>query len=237
MIECKDPYSSVMPGEKGTIELIDDMGTLFPSWDSGKTLGVCLDEDTVERIPFEQEFRNFDAASVMDRSKEDEFEAHTERASAVLGKMEMDAVESDGAWVVRRTHLDRGHESQNPVYAFAEPDGLHDLLEGADLKNGIDVGYLKAGKSLSFAMIAYGQWYTFPKGHGMVTEAFECKLVSKEAAADYRERIDAGWERQGEGPQKLFFSHSDHHPLAQHIAQCQKLFPEHIKGKSHEMER
>ncbi len=237
MIECKDPYSPIMPGDKGVIKWIDSMGTLFPSWNSGRTLGVCLDEDTVEKIPLEQEFRNFDSASVMDCDEEDAFDAHAERASATLSKMEMAAADSDGAWVVRRTYLDHGHKSREPVYAFTEPDGLHDLIEGADLKNGIDTGYLKTGRSISFTVIAYGQRYTSPQGCGMVTEAFECKLVGKEAAADYRERMDAGWERQGEGPQKLFFSHGDHQPLAQHVAECQKLFPEHAKGKSHEMER
>ena len=55
MIECKDPYAPIKPGSKGTINYIDDMGTLHMLWDNGRTLGVCLKEDVVELIPQDEE--------------------------------------------------------------------------------------------------------------------------------------------------------------------------------------
>lgn len=50
MVRCADPYRPVPAGTEGIVEFIDDMGTLHMRWDNGRTLGVCLEEDEVERI-------------------------------------------------------------------------------------------------------------------------------------------------------------------------------------------
>ena len=50
MVYCTDPYDPVPAGTEGTVDHIDDMGTLHMRWDNGRTLGVCLEEDEVERI-------------------------------------------------------------------------------------------------------------------------------------------------------------------------------------------
>jgi hypothetical protein len=36
-----DPYSTLRPGDRGTVDHVDDSGTIFVKWDSGSGLG-CL---------------------------------------------------------------------------------------------------------------------------------------------------------------------------------------------------
>ena len=50
LIRCDDPYRKMTPGEKGTVESVDDMGTVFVIWDSGFRLGLCLGEDQYKKI-------------------------------------------------------------------------------------------------------------------------------------------------------------------------------------------
>ena len=50
LIEMNDPYSSLIPGEKGTVSMIDDMGTIFVDWDSGSTLGVIHKVDRIRKL-------------------------------------------------------------------------------------------------------------------------------------------------------------------------------------------
>jgi hypothetical protein len=45
-----DPYSTLKPGDKGTVDFIDDTGTIFCNWDSGSTLGIVYGEDVVKRL-------------------------------------------------------------------------------------------------------------------------------------------------------------------------------------------
>lgn len=50
LVRMNDPYSKLRPGDKGTVDFIDDTGTIFCSWDKGSTLGVVYGEDIVKRI-------------------------------------------------------------------------------------------------------------------------------------------------------------------------------------------
>lgn len=50
LIEMNDPYSSLTPGEKGTVSMIDDMGTIFVDWDSGSALGVIHKVDKIRKL-------------------------------------------------------------------------------------------------------------------------------------------------------------------------------------------
>ena len=44
-----DPYA-VESGTCGTVRAVDDMGTVFVNWDNGRSLGVCLEEDSISII-------------------------------------------------------------------------------------------------------------------------------------------------------------------------------------------
>lgn len=50
LVSMDDPYRKLMPGEKGTVTHVDDIGTIFVSWDCGSGLGVVYGEDQIRRI-------------------------------------------------------------------------------------------------------------------------------------------------------------------------------------------
>lgn len=50
LVRMSDPYSKLQPGNRGTVEFVDDIGTIFCSWDRGSGLGVVFGEDEVIRI-------------------------------------------------------------------------------------------------------------------------------------------------------------------------------------------
>lgn len=45
-----DPYSKLVPGDKGTVKHIDDMGTIHVSWDKGSSLGLAYGVDSCRKI-------------------------------------------------------------------------------------------------------------------------------------------------------------------------------------------
>lgn len=45
-----DRYSNLRPSDQGTVDFVDDTGTIFCIWDSGSTLGVVYGEDAVKRL-------------------------------------------------------------------------------------------------------------------------------------------------------------------------------------------
>lgn len=51
LLSMDDPYNSKLyPGCKGTVQAVDDMGTIHVSWDCGSSLGVVYGEDSCRRL-------------------------------------------------------------------------------------------------------------------------------------------------------------------------------------------
>lgn len=50
LISMDDPYSRLSPGERGTVDVVDDTGTVFVSWDCGSGLGIVYGIDRIRRI-------------------------------------------------------------------------------------------------------------------------------------------------------------------------------------------
>lgn len=51
LIRMDDPYNKkLVPGCKGTVQCVDDMGTIHVSWDVGSSLGVVYGEDSCRII-------------------------------------------------------------------------------------------------------------------------------------------------------------------------------------------
>lgn len=51
LIYMDDPYNTKLkPGCLGTVTHIDDVGTIFVSWDCGSSLGVVYGEDFCRKI-------------------------------------------------------------------------------------------------------------------------------------------------------------------------------------------
>lgn len=50
LVYMNDPYTKLTPGLKGTVQFIDDMGTIFIKWDNGSGLGVVYGVDSIRII-------------------------------------------------------------------------------------------------------------------------------------------------------------------------------------------
>ena len=50
LISMSDPYSPVPSGTKGTVSFVDDIGTIHPKWDNGRSLGVVVGEDEFRKL-------------------------------------------------------------------------------------------------------------------------------------------------------------------------------------------
>jgi len=50
LVTMTDPYSTLKPGDQGTVDFVDDTATVFVLWDNGSTLGVVYGEDVIKRL-------------------------------------------------------------------------------------------------------------------------------------------------------------------------------------------
>lgn len=50
LFSMEDPYSDFPAGIKGTVVLVDDMGTIHMKWDNGRTLGIIPGVDSFRKI-------------------------------------------------------------------------------------------------------------------------------------------------------------------------------------------
>ena len=50
LIHMDDPYTKLPPGETGTVDHIDSIGTIHVHWDCGSCLGVVFGVDRCEKI-------------------------------------------------------------------------------------------------------------------------------------------------------------------------------------------
>ena len=45
-----DPYTTLKSGDKGTVDYIDDIGTIHVNWDKGSSLGIIYGEDICRKV-------------------------------------------------------------------------------------------------------------------------------------------------------------------------------------------
>lgn len=50
LVRMNDPYSKLKPGDRGTVDFVDDTGTIFCRWDCGSSLGVVYGADEVRKL-------------------------------------------------------------------------------------------------------------------------------------------------------------------------------------------
>lgn len=50
LVRMEDPYTKLKPGDRGSVSIVDDTGTVFVDWDSGSRLGVVFGEDEIRKI-------------------------------------------------------------------------------------------------------------------------------------------------------------------------------------------
>ena len=54
LISMEDPYSKLLPGDRGTVKHVDDGGTIHMSWDKGGSLGLVYGEDSFRKLTPEE---------------------------------------------------------------------------------------------------------------------------------------------------------------------------------------
>ncbi|MDD3238518.1 MAG: DUF4314 domain-containing protein [Lachnospira sp.] len=50
LVSMNDTYRELVPGEKGTVLVVDDIGTIHVNWDCGSSLGIAYGEDHCRKI-------------------------------------------------------------------------------------------------------------------------------------------------------------------------------------------
>jgi hypothetical protein len=51
LVSMSDPYTTLKAGDLGTVNHVDDTGTVFVDWDNGSALGAVYGEDVIRRLP------------------------------------------------------------------------------------------------------------------------------------------------------------------------------------------
>jgi len=65
LIQLNDPYTTIPPGTRGTVRFVDDIGTVHPAWDNGRSLGLVPGEDSFRKLtPEEIEAENYTESPV-----------------------------------------------------------------------------------------------------------------------------------------------------------------------------
>lgn len=73
LINMKDPYAPVTAGTRGTVKFVDSMGTIFPEWDNGRSLGVVPGEDSFRKLTQEEiETENQSESEVEDETPDED---------------------------------------------------------------------------------------------------------------------------------------------------------------------
>ena len=49
-LDWMNDFRAIKPGTKGTVRLVDDMGTIHVNWDDGRRLGLIYGEDEFRKI-------------------------------------------------------------------------------------------------------------------------------------------------------------------------------------------
>ena len=50
LVSLEDPYSRLTEGTRGTVDAVDDIGTIHVRWDNGSGLGIVPGVDTVRKV-------------------------------------------------------------------------------------------------------------------------------------------------------------------------------------------
>lgn len=73
LISMNEPYSPVSSGTRGTVKFVDSLGTIFPEWDNGRTLGVVPGEDSFRKLTQDEiEAENQSMSEVEDETPDED---------------------------------------------------------------------------------------------------------------------------------------------------------------------
>lgn len=85
---------AVPPGTRGTVDYVDDLGTIHMNWDNGRTLGICPQEDSFRKLT-EQELAEENNAICVEETT-DELTQESEPTMSMWGETETEKEISKG---------------------------------------------------------------------------------------------------------------------------------------------
>ena len=50
LLSMNDAFAPIPSGTRGTVSFVDDIGTIHPKWDNGRTFGVIVGEDSFRKL-------------------------------------------------------------------------------------------------------------------------------------------------------------------------------------------
>lgn len=50
LVHMDDPYLKIPEGTNGTVQMVDDTGTIHVKWDCGSSLGIVYGEDSCRKV-------------------------------------------------------------------------------------------------------------------------------------------------------------------------------------------
>lgn len=50
LVRMNDPYTKLKPGDRGSVDMVDDTGSVFIDWDSGSHLAAVYGEDEIRLL-------------------------------------------------------------------------------------------------------------------------------------------------------------------------------------------
>jgi hypothetical protein len=83
LVSLGDPYTTLIPGDRGFVEFVDDMGTVFVRWDNGSGLGAAYGEDAIRLVPFVSGTVTEQIAAIREEGKSNMPDANAVRESAL----------------------------------------------------------------------------------------------------------------------------------------------------------
>lgn len=51
LVSMNDPYTRLQTGDQGTVQCVDDIGTVHIAWDNGSSLGAAYGADEIRKLP------------------------------------------------------------------------------------------------------------------------------------------------------------------------------------------
>ena len=76
LLSMDDPYAPIEEGTRGTVQFVDDLGSIHMLWDNGRTLALVPGEDSFRKLS-EEELLEEQKLAEYEMNEDEEFEEQT----------------------------------------------------------------------------------------------------------------------------------------------------------------
>ena len=122
-----DPFSPILPGTKGTVQFVDDVGTVHMKWDNGRTLGLVIGEDSFSTIPQEYSTMKLYMPLTADLFGYDEWGSPEEDGTPLNGRALLDYEDHIIAALVKNRMLEESERGL--MHWYHENDSVNEKVK------------------------------------------------------------------------------------------------------------